>query len=292
MGDDLVTPETTGNRPASKPLRSRLGGVAMLPLSLLIACGTVWWVVHVFNNTNFDDDAAVRSFILFLIFASLFMVLAARLVRIGRQLMAPDAEQVLAHDKRDPVVYLRPFAEDTRVIYALPLGKRNGGEKIVNRPVARAAHEHLLKHELQHIGPFVAVGKPGDKLAPLGAARFYLAENEWQEKVDALLRSAAAIVLCPETAGGTRWEVAEVAQLVDRRRVLIVVPNPRRRPLGYARIQALLQQVLPVPLPADCQDVDAFMFDEEGRPQPLLFRTLHVFIDQVRRLSQAKGMPT
>src|ERR1700733_11664337 len=193
MGDDLVTPETTGNRPPNKPLRSRLGGVAMLPLSLLIACGTVWWVVHVFNNTNFDDDAAVRSFILFLIFASLFMVLAVRLVGIGRQLMAPDAEQVLAHDKRDPVVYLRPFAEDTRVIYALPLGKRNGGEKIVNRPVARAAHEHLLKHELQHIGPFVAVGKPGDKLAPLGAARFYLAENEWQEKVDAQLRSNRAL---------------------------------------------------------------------------------------------------
>jgi hypothetical protein len=289
MSDDPAMPEVMRDRPATQPVRSRWRGAAMFGLSLLVPCVAVWGVVQLINRADLDDLGI--GFFMALSFLILLMFSAVLLFKVGLQLVTPDAEQVLAHDKRDPVVYLRPFDEDTRRIYALPVGKRDGGEEIVNRS-SHASHEHLFKHELKQIGPFVAVGRPGDKLAPLGAARFYLADNAWQEKVDALVRSAAAIVLCPETSAGTRWEVTEVARLVDRRRVLIVVPNPRLRPLGYARIQALTQKTLPVPLPADCQDADAFMFDEEGRPQPLFFGALHVFVDQVRRLSQAQSVPT
>src|SRR5207253_2243724 len=134
-----------------------------------------------------------------------------------------------------------------------------------------ASREGRLARALKPIGPFVAVGAPGDALAPLGAARLYLADEEWQRKVEALVKGAAAIVLVPEATQGARWEVTKVARWVDPRRVLVIVPNPAQRPLGYARIQALTAESLPVPLPRDCAAVDAFMFDAKGRPQAIVF---------------------
>jgi hypothetical protein len=286
MGDDPATPKATRDRPASQPLRSRLGAAPVFVVGLLLACAATWWAVYSYNNDDpqfWKDDVEILIPIL---------ALAWGAVMIGRRLMAPDAEKVLEHDKRDPVVYLRPFDEDTRRIDALPVGKRNGGRKIANSstPVSR---ERQLAHALKQIGPFVAIGKPGDALAPLGAARLYVADSDWQAKVDALLRRAAAIVLCPETSEGTWWEVMEVTRLVDRRRVLIIVPNPALRPLGYARIQALMQKTWQ--LPADCESADAFMFDAQGRPQPLVFgrsaaSALRAFIDQVRGLPETHGV--
>jgi hypothetical protein len=225
--------------------------------------------------------------------SGLILTVVAAMVTAGRSLMAPAAEEVLEHDKRPPVIYLRPFDEDDRRISQLPVGTRNGGKPVINlfRP---ASHEGWLARASKAIGPFVAVGRPGDGLAPLGAARFYLADDEWQQKVDALLRGAAAIVLCPETSTGTRWEVAEVAQLIDHRRVLLVVPNPAVRPLGYARIRTATQKTWP--LPDRSENTDAFMFDDEGGPQPLTLaekssETLRAFVDQIHRL-QGVGTDT
>jgi hypothetical protein len=256
--------------------------VAVLLVSAAIGLG-----FYCYYNASFE------GWILYLSVSTLMMMVAWGSVQTGRQFIAPDAEQTLAHDTRNPVVYLRPFHEDNRQASSLPAGKRNGGKQVVNGSWA-ASRERRLAHALKQIGPFVAVGEPGDKLAPLGAARLYLADDEWQGRVDALLGRAAAIVLCPESSVGTRWEVTEVARLVDRRRLLLIVPNPALRPLGYARIQALTQTTWP--LPADCKAADAFMFDEQGRPQPLLFdhrpaAALRAFIDQIRRLGDAKSAP-
>jgi hypothetical protein len=140
------------------------------------------------------------------------------------------------------------------------------------------------------IGPVVAVGKPGDSLAPLGAARFYLADDEWQQKVDALLRGSGAIVLRPETSAGTRWEVGEVSQLIDHRRLLLIVPNPSRRPLAFARIKSLVEK--PWPLTSEPIDADAFVFDEQRNPQPLKLggdaaATLGAFVEQIEKLQGA-----
>ncbi|MSO88843.1 MAG: hypothetical protein EXQ89_02545 [Rhodospirillaceae bacterium] len=107
------------------------------------------------------------------------------------------------------------------------------------------------------------------------------------------MRGAAAIVLLPEATDGTRWEVTKVARWVDPRRVLIIVPDPELRPLGYARIQALTAETLPIPLPSDCGKADAFMFDAQGRPQPIVFgrrakAALRPFAEQVLRLDLAQ----
>ena len=283
MGKDPEMPDTMRDRPASRPVRSRSGGMGMVVFALLLISAAALWGLHAYNTDT--TGPAQRGDLEITIF---LLVLAVGAVTVGRKMLAPDAEQVLARDLRPPVVYLRPFDEDSRRLDRLPVGLRSGGRPVMN-PTKPATQERRIARALKRIGPFVAVGAPGDRLAPLGAARLYLADSDWQKKVDGLVRGAAAIVLQPETSEGTRWEVTEVARLVDPRRVLIIVPDPARRPLGYARIQALTVALLPVPLPADCRRADAFMFDSDGRPQPLIFgrragAALRPFVAQVQRL--------
>lgn len=106
---------------ASQPLRSRTGGVAMF----LIAAGLVAYAVHVAiaaYNQDFLPDApsfAPRHDFEWIV---LVLLIAGAVFQVGRKLLAPSAEQVLAHDHRAPVVYLRPFDEDCRRAHAQPGG--------------------------------------------------------------------------------------------------------------------------------------------------------------------------
>ena len=283
MSESPTPPEIPSNRSATQPMRSRLGGIAMLVGAVVLACGAVAWAVYAYYVET-SDLVLKTDFEL----SVLGLCGAVGAFVVGRKLLAPDAQTVLARDPRRPVVFLRPFGEDSRRVHGLPLGVRSGGRRVANdsRP---ASWEEKIARPLRRIGPFVSVGAPGDKLAPLGSARMYLSDDDWQAEVLDLIRRAAAIVLQPDTTAGTRWELDKVAQLVDPRRLLVIVPNPDARPLGYARIQALTAETFSRPLPTECSRVDAFVFDENGRPQPIVFgrragTALQSFIEQVQAL--------
>jgi hypothetical protein len=258
----------------------------MFVCAAALVCGAIYWVAYFGIEKRGDFLAIVYA-----------LSAAFGAFMIGRKLLAPDARSVLAHDHRSPVVFLRPFEVDSRRTYTLPLGERHGGREGVVNNSSPASWEMKIAHPLRRIGPFVSVGAPGDKLAPLGSARMYLSDDEWQAEVEDLVRRAAAIVLQPDATEGTRWELGKVAQLVDPRRLLIIVPNPEMRPLGYARIQALTAKSLSSPLPTDCSRADAFIFDDAGRPQPIVFgrrvgKALQPFVEQVQALRNlAKALP-
>jgi hypothetical protein len=282
MEDAPKLGEAMRARPASRPFRSKLGGKSVLVGAALLACAALYWGYHVYDIQDFEklDIKIIGGLVLAALCALPF----------GLKMLTVSAEEVLSRDHRKPVVYLRPFNEDSRRVAMCPIGRRVGGWKIAQSSSPAALSEQRLTGALSHIGPFVAVGAPGDFLAPLGAARLYLADDTWQEEVEALVRGAAAIVLLPETTEGTRWEVTKVARWVDPRRVLVLVPNPVVRPLGYARIKALMAETLPIPLPENCGNVDAFMFDSTWQPQPIVLerrteKPLRLFVEQVQQLS-------
>jgi len=263
----------------------------MFLVATLLILATIALDIHFYRV---DTAREGRSDLLITI---LLLVFAFRAGWVGRRMLMPSAEAVLAHDKRPPIVYLRPFDEDARRIDPLPIGRRIGGRPVASQFAGLASHEGQIAHALQQIGPFIAVGAPGDALAPVGAARLYLADDEWQSKVEELVRGAAAIVLLPEISEGTVWEVTKVARWVDPRRVLVIVPNPALRPLGYARIQALTAKTLAVPLPAQCANADAFIFDAAAQPQPIVFgrnarSALLPFVEQIRALTTAQPAPS
>ena len=260
----------------------------MLLCAAALTVWSVYWAYHCYDVWDLQKiDIMLVGFPL---------IIAGFVCILGQQLLMPDARTVMAQDPRDPVVYLRPFGEDSRRVHGLPVGERHGGRVLTPYPSFPASWEIRIAAPLQGIGPFVSVGAPGDTLAPLGSARMYLADDEWQAQVESLVRRAAVIVLQPDATEGTRWEIGKVVQWVDPRRLLVIVPNPALRPLGYARIQALTAGLLKKPLPKEPENVDAFMFDETGQPTPIVLgrktaKTLSPFFDQVRALSpQPKAM--
>ena len=183
----------------------------------------------------------------------------------------------------------------------MPGGETIGGEKtglqgdvgigaFIFRFKKKATLEVPLARAHRLVGLFFAIGRPPDALAPLGAARLYVSDDDWRSAVAAWVRVASAVVIQPEASEGTWWEVNHVATSVDLRRVLIIVPNPSLRPLGYARIQSLTASVLPTALPVRPQPCDAFMFDHDYKPRPLNIgrdteEGLKPFLDQIRALS-------
>jgi hypothetical protein len=212
----------------------------------------------------------------------------------GRQMALPDGLDVLRSDQRRPVVFLRPFFEDERRVYDGPVGAREGAESSAPSIKATASPEPKLKSVFDEIGPFVAVGRPGQRLAPFGAHRLYLQQSDWQEGVAALVSQSVAIVIQPEWTPSTSWELQLVAAVVDPRRLLIAVPNSSTRPFAFLRVQQLIVEVLKVELPMIDGGCDAFMFDGRARPVPIVFgkepaRALAAFVAQLKKLELSAG---
>ena len=214
---------------------------------------------------------SVTSDYRFWIYGAAFLLLGALGgIATGLQLRAPDALELMRRDLRPPIVFLRSFQEDHRVIHESPTDDREGGEYVTNTQ-RKASHEDTLAHLLRSVGPFVAVGQPGEPLATLGAARVYLADHEWKGTVESMVHRAGAVVLQPEFSSGTLWEVELVIRAVDLRRLLLVVPNPAVRPLRFTRVRQLIAERFGVTLPPidTCPPCDAFYFDATKRPIPL-----------------------
>jgi hypothetical protein len=53
----------------------------------------------------------------------------------------------------------------------------------------------------------VALGVPAEDVAPLGAARLYADDAEWQDTVRRLVQQSQAVIICIEEGDGVLWEL-------------------------------------------------------------------------------------
>lgn len=140
--------------------------------------------------------------------------------RWSKRLFQPTAEELLGKDQRPPILYLRPFKQDESRI--------NAPKPWLERLAPSYRPEKTLEESLVgffgELGPVVAIGKPGEKVQPLGASRTYATNSEWQEKVRAMASKAALIVLVLGDTPGIDWELAEIPKQCGLSRLLILIP--------------------------------------------------------------------
>ncbi|HWH77245.1 MAG TPA: TM2 domain-containing protein, partial [Candidatus Binatus sp.] len=140
------------------------------------------------------------------------------LVRTGWKYDAVSAEQALAEDHRAPVVYVRSFRDDQRLV-------------IVNSRIRRwfaALFEYMVaispEQELamimNRIGPLVAIGKPGEPLPELGAARFYVGDDQWQDKIIELMKQAKLVVVRVGGTANLQWEIDRALALLPLQKLI------------------------------------------------------------------------
>jgi hypothetical protein len=133
-------------------------------------------------------------------------VFEAKYDALERKRNAVGALEVMERDDRPPVLYLRSFKDDD-----------DASRGIVNYTV-----EEDLAEVLKELGPVVTVGRPGEEVPQPGAARMYVAPDEWQTAVTDLMLKSRLVVLRIGDTDGFWWEVQRAAQLLEPERLVLI----------------------------------------------------------------------
>jgi hypothetical protein len=258
--------------PDSRPVQGRLWLV--LGWSLVIASLVAALIAA--------DQGVGDGFVLLL---ALPLALARWMILKGKRLAAKRAEQVLAEDTRPPVVYLRSFRDedaDKGLAGVLQSGAATAGKPLAHSIVAWGTREQeALAVLLGQVGPYVAVGKPGEPVPEVGAARMYLHDDKWQAEASKLIGEARLIVVRAGATEGLRWEVGQLVRRARPTTLLFVLPTIAEQYAGFRRWAS---EVLPQPLPVAQPEGRLLVFDPDWRPNVLpAQRTLRLTLEPFLR---------
>jgi hypothetical protein len=101
--------------------------------------------------------------------------------------------------------------------------------------------EEQVAEVFREFGPVVAIGRPGDVLPELGAARIYLADDQWQVVVQSYMGRAGLVVFLPGTTEGVWWEIELAAALVSRDRIVFLIHADLDLPRFRQRVERVFR---------------------------------------------------
>ena len=183
----------------------------------------LWWVL-------------LPSLALFLISARV----GFQLLRSGWKYDVVSAEQLLASDPRRPVVYLRSFEADSEIVLR-PDGFWKKAATILFDYAVTFSPEQELAEIVNRVGPVVAIGKPGEPLPELGAARLYVGDADWKAKVTDMMARSRLVLIRTGSTPNLEWEVEQAMTRVPRRQILLVSLGDAKKTAAF---DAVLQTAL------------------------------------------------
>jgi hypothetical protein len=199
-------------------------------------------------------------------FAFFELLVFGRMVQYIKRLYQPRAEAVVARATRRPILFLRPFSLD-----ALPISRIGDTWRSylwVTSWLDKRTFEEYLTDTFRDLGPVIAIGRPGEEVGLLGAAREYADDASWR---DLVLRRASAsqfVIMEVDATPGVEWELEEVSKLVGLQRVLIVLPPldtfEERSSEWYARWAKLRSRM--DFLPEVSESTAAVLYESDGEP--------------------------
>lgn len=266
-------PERQTLGPQPRPGLGRLWqalGWAVVVASLAVAL--------VLANEDWTTSAAVLT-------VALGLALARWMILKGKRLAARRAEDVLAEDKRPPVLYLRSFRDedaDKGLSGVLRSGAATDARPLADSVIAWGTREQeALAVLLRQVGPYVAVGKPGEPIPEVGAARMYLSDDQWQARVGRLIDEASLVVVRAGATEGLRWEVGQLVRRARPTSLLFVLPANAKQYAGFRR---WANEVLPRPLPESQPAERLLVFGEDWQPSVLpARRTMRLTLEPFMR---------
>ncbi|MES9990678.1 MAG: hypothetical protein ABW098_01915 [Candidatus Thiodiazotropha sp.] len=193
----------------------------------------------------------------------------AMLAIYGKRHLTPRVEEVLAKDHRAPILYLRSF-NDQANDYSLGgyisavgamFGSRNMG---LSTSSWGPTFQSQLAYVMERVGPYIAVGRPGARLPGTGAARLYVPEEQWQQRVTQLIRRARLVIIRAGTSSGLNWEIETVQRVINKpHQLLVILPLSKK---GYRAFRHSVTE-LGLKLPEMPPNAMFMTFDERWNPQ-------------------------
>ena len=168
-------------------------------------------------------------------------------------MLVRSADDLRRRDSRAPIIFFRPF------------------ESIPGDTFPRS-FERRLRRAMRRIGPLLAVASPWDELPPRGAARYYVPDTEWQQRVMHLLSECQLVILHCATSPGLIWELTTIVRRLPPEKVVLSLPFKekgvkRLEAWRYEEFRETTQSLFPLPLPASVPSSTRFIyFDSEWRP--------------------------
>jgi hypothetical protein len=195
------------------------------------------------------------------IFGLVVLGVSVALHRFARRISMSRASLAVLADQRPPILYLRSFADDKLRLRVAPFARPSLLERLSSR--RKQGFEEIMAEELQQYGPLTAVGEPGRRLAPIGFAREYLPDVDWQSHVQQRMYQSGAIVVTVGRSRGIEWEMQELIHKGAWRKVVFVFP-----PVDATDILRRWEKVAPllhhVGLPSDSSCLLAMTFTAEA----------------------------
>jgi hypothetical protein len=189
------------------------------------------------------------------------------LLRRAKKHTAVGGDTVLSQDTRPPVLYLRSFQDETSQQAVLHRFTRAALPErtwlALGVPNNAVQEQDALGHVFRKVGPYVALGKPGEELPELGSSKMYVPNAAWQERVRALIGTSRLIVFQAGRTEGLRWELNELVRTVNPVMLLVILPVTTD---DYASFVRWANLVLPRPLPSEYPSSRIVVFDRQWAP--------------------------
>jgi ABC-type branched-subunit amino acid transport system permease subunit len=133
------------------------------------------------------------------------------------------AGQLLARDRRRPILFLRSFSDD--YIETVNVTARVASA-VFGADYRRLRLEECIASSIGRAGPVIAIARPGSPTIELGAAREAFMDHEWQDAVAKYMNEAQLIVMVHGATKGLHWEVDQIMQRGYRHKLILVNPRP------------------------------------------------------------------
>ena len=191
-------------------------------------------------------------------------------------------EDELKKDPRPPILYLRPFTADVvrfatwdqrirfifKCLYSILLFAKIVRDIFRRVGVSfpdtrRLSAEEFLVSLLDPLGPVIAIGRPKDKIPPLGAVRIYLTDKgeNWKDVVSKKMKEAQLILMFAGTTEHFVWELESVFKNEPFVASVLILPFFRRyRRSEVDRFRSLFQDTTGLRLSSDLRRTRAVFF--------------------------------
>jgi len=257
------------------PYRSPfIGGILKAIGFLMIICGAV-------GIPLFGDTLEGLGWLV----AIIIMLSGVAIYYVAARLGSLPAGELLATDKRAPIVFVRSFEDEqgdyTISGYHKSLKSMNKAG-LTDNNVWGPGFQLQFNTLLESIGPYIAIGRPGEDLAGIGAARVYVSDDEWQAKIMDYFQASQMIIMRTGKTKGLRWELEKIVQMQKPTSLLLMLPHTES---DYQAFCVWANAVLPQPLPVDKPEGRFLLLKHDWTPEILptqrfLFSTLEPFFNQ------------
>ncbi|HKC93843.1 MAG TPA: hypothetical protein VKB81_07455 [Nitrospira sp.] len=220
------------------------------------------------------------------LFAIIPCYIAYLLLRRGKKHTVKIGDSVLKDDARPPVLYLRSFKDeelDSSVFHRFTnLASPDKTWLAGTVPNNGVQEQDALGYIFRKIGPYIALGKPGEELPELGSSKLYASNDEWQNTIRAFFEKSRLVVFRAGVTESLKWELAEIVRTVSPRKVLMIMPI---KEADYRSFIQWANSIMPKRFPKDYPSSRLVKFDSDWTPSYLppgrtLMGSLAPFCDQ------------